>query len=309
MSKVAREWVDHRYLGAIRFLHSVTQREIKQPLKIKADDLKLFRNLSQQWVIASAKGLEAHCDKFIAPPTDPEFLSQSYQMDIEDPVGEFLPRTATIHLPRRLHFHEDDNVFTPIDITLYPAPVINASPNWCVIRISVQDAKVLEEASSVEIIDGVQQPRRFAVRGTWLRVLPTGEAAPMQLAVSDERGEAIIMLPGLPITDFSSPEEEEEPPEDPEEHNEWLATGPVVQQTTSVNIQVIVNPDLPWPVDPTELEAHANDAQWQPEVKWRDGQTALLNPDTPPKTTPVELMLRPGEQQTLELFVTLPNPD
>jgi len=323
MNKLACELVDRRYLGALRFVDSTTRNEIKWPLKIKTPErepeVTLFRNQSQLWVIASAEGLETHLDKFISPPLPPpdgdgpDYFSKTYKLDIADPSGKFLPRIANINLPRRLYFHESENIFTPIDVEMYPTPMITAAPNWSVIRVSIQDVKILEETDSMEEVNGIQQPKRMPVSGAWLRVFKAGETEPTQRVVSDDRGEAIILLPGLPVTDFSSSEEEsseeEEPSEeDPEEHNEWLATGPVVELTTTITISVVVDPELPWPVDPEELEDHAADVQWQPEVKWRDGKTVQANPSAVPQPTPVELKLKPGEQQTLELYVTLPNP-
>ncbi len=312
MTKPAYEVIDHRYLGAIRFLNSTTGSEIKRPLEIKAPDLKLFTNLSKKWVIAAAKGLESHLDKFVSPPTPPPasagpgFFSETYELEISDPAGEFLTRKASIKLPRNLHSHEADNIFIPVDIELYPAPVITAAPNWNVVRVSIQDDRILAATVATETINGIQKAKRLPVAGAWLRVLKAGENQPVKYAISDERGEAIILLSGLPVTSFSSPEEEPAVL-DHEEHNENLATGAVVQLTTSFTVEVVVNPAPTWPVDPVEMEDHAQDQQWSPAVQWRDGKTAQIDSDSALKTTPVVLVLESGERQTLELYVKLAN--
>ena len=82
----------------------------------------------------------------------------------------------------------------------------------------------------------------------------------MASGLSDERGEALVILPGLPVSRSAGAvrAHREEPQPGPDD-------GEVTTPETPVTLEIVVDPDLPWPVDPTRLMA--NRAQWRRAVE------------------------------------------
>ena len=280
-----KENIDRRYLGALRFLDNATNAIVRRPLKVSAEGLRFATNLSNLHVITYAKGLENHLDKFEEAPKPPETELKPFVLNITDPLGEYLPRSFELKLPRNPEWEAENNIFTPVDIPLFQAPKAKLGPNWSIIRASVFQAP--------------DNPNSVAIRGALLRILKKDNDKLLNSGISDERGEALIILPGIPITDFSRDEEAEEVEGElgngddieGDEHNEWLATGDVVQMETPVKLEVIVEKGTPWPVDPENLEE--NKTVWRREIK--------------KPQAPIELKLKPGQTQSIKLFVQMPN--
>ena len=274
------ENVDRRCLGALRMIDRVTGNELNRPVRVTAPGLRFFLNRSFLQVISQAKGLEAHLGVFETPPDEPDALTREFTLSIEDPSGEYLPRSASIDLPLVAAPGEENSLFTPIDINLFVAPAAHASPNWSIIRASIYNLDDME----------AEDP----VAGALLRVLDANGQLLMS-GVSDQRGEAAVIIPGIPITTFSTGTEPDGDPEtDPNDDEDWLAAGSVIETETPVTLEIVVSPATPWPVDPSEMEARRN--EWRRQ--FRDNDSDQLRDG-------IALELKTGETQSVKLFVNL----
>lgn len=276
-----KERIDRRYFGALRCIDRVTGMQIRRPMSIKASGLSGFSNRSSLYVISNATGLESHESSFLKAPDEPAPESLSFDVSIEDPMGQYLARTYSLKLPRPPGPEESGSIFNPVDINMFAAPAAHSSPNWSIIRASLYD---LADMAAL-----------IPVPGALLRI-SDAEGALMMSGMSDQRGEAALYVPGIPITTFSNGEEPAGDPDedlDPEE-SEWAASGDVVETETPVTLEVIVGPDAAWPVDPSVLEN--NREEWRRSSMVADNETLL---DTR------ELALKTGQSRNITLFIDL----
>ena len=176
--------MDRRLLGAVRFVDVVTGLEVLSPLRVSAPGVRWVRNLRGWFVAAGAPGLEAHTLTIDKPPTQPAAGKTPVALAVEDPTGRYLPRRATLALPRDADPAKKDaaaSLFTPADVELYPSPIAPVAPGWAVIRASV--------------VFKTQKP----VPGALLRVSrKSGEV--LGRGMTDARGEGLVGIAGIPIT-------------------------------------------------------------------------------------------------------------
>lgn len=275
-----RETIDHRYLGALRIIDRVTGRMVKRPIRVTAPGLQFFTNRSLLQVISQADGLEEHLEAFEAPPDEPAAGSLEFTASVDDPTGEYLPRSATFDLPLVATPGEESSLFNPIDINMFAAPAAHVSPNWSIIRASIYDLADMEAEDPIP--------------GALLRVVDADDQLLMS-GLSDQRGEAAVIIPGIPITTFSpGTEPDGDPDTDPGDEDEWLANGSVTETVTPVTLEIIVHPDTPWPVDPNEMEERRN--EWQRQFREADSDQIRNE---------LALELKTGKTRSVKLFVNL----
>jgi hypothetical protein len=258
------EVIDSRVLGAFRLIDHSTQAVIKRPLNVSATDTTFIRNRSYHYVISDTAGLEQHTEAFSEPPPTPPLGDIDLDVYVHDPMHRYLPRITAISLPRDPlpeNADEADSLFQPVAVQMYAAPTFPMHPNWSGIRASLS-------------IEGSEDP----VPGALLRVIRTSDDAVLARGISDQRGEALVIIPGIPITNFSTSTSEDDEDVD--------ASGPVVISETAARVEVIVDDALPWPVNPDVLEA--NRASWI-----REGDEPIL------------LTLRTGQIETINIEVDL----
>jgi hypothetical protein len=243
--------LERRVLGAIRLVDATTGRPVHRPLSVSAEGVRFLVNRAQLYVISRAPGLEAHTAAFEAPPDTPAPGSRAIEVTIDDPLGEYLARRATIPLPRSPAPGADEpDLFVPEAVTMLPSPAAALRQNWSGVRLSLR------------LADG--RPVRGALINLRGPAADEGEGEPVASGLSDERGEALVILPGLPVSRSAGPSGPgEEPP--------GTDDGDVTTPETPVTLEIVVDPDLPWPVDPTRLMA--NRAQWRRAVE--DGTVDL----------------------------------
>jgi hypothetical protein len=182
---VSRENLDRRLLGAVRFVDAVTGAEILSTLRVDAPGVRWVRNLRGWFVAAQAPGLEAHTLPLDAPPAEPEPGAVPVTLRVTDPAGRYLPRMALLTLPRDPDPANKDaagSLFLPESVELYPSPVMRAAPGWAVIRVAAADA----------------QGRPAA--GALFRVLRKSGGGLLGRGMADARGEALVAVPGIPVT-------------------------------------------------------------------------------------------------------------
>jgi hypothetical protein len=235
------EFIDFRYLGALRCVDRATGFHLTRRMRVVAEDASFLRNRSNLYVIKTANGLEQHNASFSQPPALPGF---SLSVQVSDPLNQYLPRIIEVDLPRDAepeHFENEESLFNPVRVRLYAAPNAKVMTNWSTVRVSVMRNEV----------NSASMP----VAGALLRVIRNSDDVVLSSGLSDERGEVLIIVPGVPITQFADEEDDQdggsgrgrgrgntaEPP-------------PVVVSELSARLEVSVDSDLGWPTNPDVLE-------------------------------------------------------
>ena len=182
------------------------------------------RNGTDLYVITAAPGLAAHTRAFEAPPATPAPGTTPITVRIADPLGEFLPRLARIPLPRSPNpATGQPDLFVPERITMLPAPRRGTAANWSGVRFSVARSSGAPLHGALIELHTADTAARLLGRG-----------------LTDERGEAIVAIAGLPLVraaDADAPDDD------------------ITTPTTPARIGFVVDPAQPWPVDPDRLSA------------------------------------------------------
>ena len=179
-----REVVDRRVLGAVEFIDAVTAARMRGRLRIAPTDkrVSITANASALYVIRSAPGLEHHLHEFERPPSTPALESLSFEISVTDPARRYLPRTTRIRLPRKdAPITDARSVLNPIVVRLYPAGAADVGANWAVLRARVQ------------MNDGSERGLGNAL----VVVTPQLAGFTPVTAMTDERGEALVAIPGV----------------------------------------------------------------------------------------------------------------
>ena len=228
------EVIESRVLGAFRLIENPTQAVVKRPLNVSAANSAFIRNRSYHYVISNAAGLTHHTEAFSEPPELPPLETVDIDINVHDPMHRYLPRITTVSLPRDPdpeHAGQANSLFRAIPVQMYAAPTFSMHPNWSGIR------------TSLSIAGSPDEP----VPGALLRVIRSSDDVVLARGYSDPRGEALVIIPGIPITNFSSSSDDEDDSD---------ASGTVTISETAVRVEVIADAALPWPVDPDLLEAN-----------------------------------------------------
>ena len=178
------EW---RVLAALRPVEGTTGMALRGPLDISGARARIVRNRSGLYVIHEWSRLAAHASAFDAPPALPAPGSERLELVLRDPVGRYLPRLASIDLPRDPAAPGAASLFVAMDVPLYPSASAGLGTNWTAVRASITDNA-----------DGA------ALGGALLRIVAGGEV--LARGMSDWRGEALVPVVGVPVTTWSEDE-------------------------------------------------------------------------------------------------------
>ncbi len=178
------ERVETRVLGAVRCVDATTRVQIDTPLQLQLTGGTLRRNRSGLYVVVRAEALAAHEAAFALPPAAPALGSVRLPLSVQDPLGRYLPRRATLALPRDPIAGQPDDLFTPVELALYPAAAAPTGANWALLRASLH-----------------AQPGGDALGGALLLVRAGGRV--LARGMTDWRGEALVPVPGVPVTTWS----------------------------------------------------------------------------------------------------------
>jgi hypothetical protein len=247
-----KERLDSRVLGAVRWLDAVTEQPITHALTVTAGDLRFVRNLSGLSVIVAAKGLEAYeacLDLDTLPPEqEVDDLSLDFTAAVTDPTGRYLPRRFDLKLPRvaqppRLPNGQRpaSSLFDPVPIALLPGPLAPVAAGWAQVRVTARTAE--------------DKP----LKHLYLRVVATADDAVLGRGMTDERGEGLVIVPGLKL--FA-------PGNTPAE---------VTTSETDVRLEAILPGEVAAAVDWTALEAEDAEAANTKPLKLKAGKTYACN--------------------------------
>jgi hypothetical protein len=182
------ERVEDRVLGALRFVDVTTGVPVADLLQLEGEGVDVLRNRSGLYVIRGWDQLAAHAAAFESPPATPPVGSRQLELVVHDRSGRYLSRRLSVSLPRDPrpdHATEAGSLFVPVDVALFPSPLAPVGANWVVLRASVRAAAGGD-----------------ALGGTLLRVVSNGDV--LARGVTDWRGEALVPVPGVPVTTFST---------------------------------------------------------------------------------------------------------
>jgi hypothetical protein len=190
VSRVFRELerVEDRVLGALRFVDATTGVPVAEPLLLEGDGVDVLRNRSGLYVIRGWDRLAAHSAAFQFPPAAPPVGSLQLDLVAHDRSGRYHSRRLSVRLPRDPRpdrAAEAQSLFVPVDVTMFPSPLAPVGANWVVLRASVRAAAGGD-----------------ALGGALLRVLSDGVV--LARGLTDWRGEALVPVPGVPVTTWST---------------------------------------------------------------------------------------------------------
>jgi hypothetical protein len=217
------ESLTRRALAALRVVDGVTGQPILSPLSVSGAGTVWVRNRRGLHVLMEMPGLERHQDALLSLPASPPVGSLSAVVEVRDMGSTYLSRRQTIRLPRDpdpAHAGEVSSVFQPIESRLYLSPSAPISSAWSVIRATV-----------------VREGNRQGLGGALIRVLRTGDGQVLARGLSDARGEALVAVPGIPVTTWE------------------VSSGPVMGTEVDVQVEVVVDPAAVNVPDPDALEA------------------------------------------------------
>ncbi len=185
------ERVETRVLGALAVVDATTGTRVPDGLALQPmPGARLQRNRSGLWVIAHVDALAAHEAAFAAAPATPPLGSVALTLRIDDTLGRYLPRLATVALPRDPApvapgtDPSATSLFAPATLSLYPAANARTGANWATLRVTVTESHAGD-----------------ALGGAVLLVSVGGNV--VARGVSDWRGEALVAVPGVPVTTWS----------------------------------------------------------------------------------------------------------
>ncbi|MEA5463913.1 hypothetical protein [Leptothoe sp. PORK10 BA2] len=194
---VVREWRDRRMVVALRFVDATTGGSVRQPLQLQTPlqtpnsrPLSRFvRNLSGHYVLMEAAGFEDYSETFDLDELAAAPATQTLTLEVSDPSGQYLPRQFSLSLPRNPAIDPASvaaatSLFQPVRVALYPSPNARVNPGWAVLRATVVTAITHQ-------------------RLPWAVVRATTTET-TTLTQADWRGEALIAVPGIPITTWAT---------------------------------------------------------------------------------------------------------
>ena len=229
------ENVDRRVLAALSFVDVTTRVPITDRLALTAEAVRFVRNRSGHYVALHAEGLEHHTTSFDEAPGAPPLGSLSFDIDVADPSGRYLPRRYVLTLPRSADpqlSDEADSLFRPVAIDMFPAPAAPTEGPWSVLHVTVVNASTA-----------------LPIPAALLRVTRQDDDVLIGRGMSEwrgrVRGEALVATSGVPITTFGNGD----------------SGSPVIVTEIAATLEAVVDPtfdgldDASVP-DPDELEAN-----------------------------------------------------
>jgi hypothetical protein len=221
---VIAEQMDRRVLGALRFVDAVSGLEVLDALAVSSEDARWIRNRRGWFVLRAVPQLVAHEDAFTAPPTTPAIGRVQVRFTVKDPAARYLARGGTIDLPRDpdpAHAAAGASLFHPTPVALFPAPRAPTAPGWAVVRATVSGPA----AGTV-------------LAGALLRAVRASDNTRLGSGMTDDRGEALVAIQGIPSTTFAE------------------GAGPVLATDVAARLEVVFDPSAASASpDPDDLEA------------------------------------------------------
>jgi hypothetical protein len=257
---------DRRILAALRWVDATTGLAIAEPMQVQSPGVQLVRNASGYLVVMAAPGIPTtYTNAFQEAPATPLINSVVVDLTITDPTGIYLPRRYTLKLPRNPdpdQANSPDSLFRPVDVQLYRSPAAATLSTWAVLRATVTD----------------QTNHRLP----WALIRVTQPSTKLSLSQADDRGEALVAVPGIPLTTAGA------------------GAGAVIANEVNVTLEIIFDPALQ-PIPPSstgELQEPLN-PDYLPDPD------QLVKGDSPLRKGSLTYALAAGRDRAATLAVTL----
>lgn len=219
-----------RALAALRPIDGPSGLPITKPLQVTSPGLR-FLAKPGLYVVIDADNPALHA-QILAFTTAPSVPPRPFVVTVRDPAGRWLPRLATLRLPRDgnpVHKDQADSLFRPLDLLMFPAVTASATAWAALVQVSV-----LRGGSGL--------------RGALVRVRRKSDGRELGRGLSDERGETLVVIPDLPAHSFAGEHGDD---------GDASPDAPVLTADTAAILDVLALPPArsTWPLDPDQLEA------------------------------------------------------
>ena len=253
---------DRHALAGFRCVDAITSRSIVDPIQVMGSPLVLRRNSIGVFAVMDAPGVSRKATQSLTPPASTWPAPVSYEIRLEDPSQNYLPRRATLVAPQPLPPDVAPGatptpaapaspplLTTPQQIVLYPGPAAALAPNWAVVRVSVLSTDT----------PPVGLP--------WAVIQVTGIPGTTPAGVTNRLGDALLAIPGLGLKLSSA------------------STGSVTETLTPATVTVWFDPSVlkqppDWVSNPDDILLNLSNTQWKTAskpVQLGPGQTAFVN--------------------------------
>ena len=161
-------------LAAVQFIDGVTGVPVSSKVRVVAEGLHILQKPNGQVLMLAA-------DDDLDPLTAPiKHVVECYPADLA-----YLPRMAAITLPRKID-GTADSLFNPAKIILYPSTSYRCDGNLGGLLVTVKD--------------GINK----VVRGAVVTLKPNGNDALAARAVTNAAGEALLIVKGAAVVQYSA---------------------------------------------------------------------------------------------------------
>ncbi len=189
MAMLAPDLLDRRALGVIAFVDTFG-RPLRGRARLASEGVRTYRKDGGHYVVLGAPGLEAHEGAFSLPPAAPAVGSRRYRISVRSDDRGVAPRSFELRLPRDAdpqNRETVDSLFRPVVVEMLPTPDCPIPPTAAAVRVTVRaqgDGRRVGRA----LVRLTSDNGLFAAR-----------------ALTDPRGEALLILPQFPMT-FTGPD-------------------------------------------------------------------------------------------------------
>ncbi len=251
MSARAVTLLDRRMLAAIRPIDPLG-RVVDGLVSVSAEGARFLHKPDGIVILTRWSGLPGADQQFDAPVA-PVPASRELEITLRPARRDLLPRRAVIDLPRDpdpARATTASSLFRAIDVAMPASTAFAVSGHSAAIAVRV-----------------VQQGSQVPVFGAVIRASLPGTPAINAVGLTDRLGEAMLVLPGLPLTQ--------------------VGPGASVQDSHEITLALFVDADLavrardalrvgetPEPVDPDQIMAEPGNAGDTASVTLRAGRSA-----------------------------------
>ncbi|TGX53683.1 hypothetical protein E5A73_12770 [Sphingomonas gei] len=262
---LAPDLLDRRGLALLAFVDGYG-RAVDGPVQVRGDGVQVVPKGGGRYALTAATGFETYASTFDSAPAH---AATPVQLDCTPASRAYLPRRFKLQLPRDAdpaHLNQAGSLFQPVAIELLAAATAKPTGSAVLLRVSVKrsgDGRAVEHA----LVRAQTDNGLFAAR-----------------ALTDARGEAVLLFPVLPLS--------------------FAGAGATVDREIAARVIVDADPAVALFHSPAEVSAAARDAAMRttghPDP---DALAAALPANFPSGTA---LRIAAGRQLSLALTWTAP---
>jgi 3D (Asp-Asp-Asp) domain-containing protein len=171
---------DRRFLAAIRITDALTGITVTSALQVSAYGTFIARSASGIYVLLDAPGFHAYSNTFdIGGQAVP--ASTNLTLRVQDPAGQYLPRLASVVVPRSTTLPASDpgSVLQAQKVALYLSPAASVRDSWASLYVTVTSSDASKQPLPWTLVQA-QDPATS-------KILATG--------LADARGQALLPVP------------------------------------------------------------------------------------------------------------------